>query len=215
MVEYWSGIKRDLQFPKNVDFEFKTDTDLFEFIMCKTVPISLSFSPDGKLFATLATDRKVRVFRFLTGKKTRVFDESLQVFTEMQQQKQQLPDMEFGRRMATERDLEKTDTLRFSNVVFDESGYFLLYATMLGIKVINLHTNRCVRTIGKMENVRFVQLALHQGKAKKAKAALTMEMESIRKPFTSNNRARPHVILSRHPRKTGFTSFSTRQPNLQ
>jgi len=32
------------------------------------------------------------------------------------QQKQQLPDMEFGRRMATERDLEKTDTLRFSNV---------------------------------------------------------------------------------------------------
>ena len=33
MVEYWSGIKHDLQFPKNVDFEFKTDTDLFEFIM--------------------------------------------------------------------------------------------------------------------------------------------------------------------------------------
>jgi len=33
MVEYWSGIKHDLHFPKNVDFEFKTDTDLFEFIM--------------------------------------------------------------------------------------------------------------------------------------------------------------------------------------
>lgn len=33
IVEYWSGIKHDLQFPKNVDFEFKTDTDLFEFIM--------------------------------------------------------------------------------------------------------------------------------------------------------------------------------------
>ena len=32
------------------------------------------------------------------------------------QQNQQLPDMEFGRRMATERDLEKTETLRFSNV---------------------------------------------------------------------------------------------------
>ena len=28
---------------------------------------------------------QVRVFRFLTGKKTRVFDESLKVFTEMQQ----------------------------------------------------------------------------------------------------------------------------------
>ena len=32
------------------------------------------------------------------------------------QQKQQLPDMEFGRRMATERDLEKTNSLKFSNV---------------------------------------------------------------------------------------------------
>ena len=33
MIEYWSGIKHDVQFPKNVNFEFKTDTDLFEFIM--------------------------------------------------------------------------------------------------------------------------------------------------------------------------------------
>ena len=33
MIEYWSGIKHDVQFPKNVSFEFKTDTDLFEFIM--------------------------------------------------------------------------------------------------------------------------------------------------------------------------------------
>ena len=33
MIEYWSGIRHDVQFPKNVNFEFKTDTDLFEFIM--------------------------------------------------------------------------------------------------------------------------------------------------------------------------------------
>ncbi|PFX32217.1 peptidylprolyl isomerase domain and WD repeat-containing protein 1-like isoform X1 [Stylophora pistillata] len=213
MIEYWSGIKHDVQFPKNVDFEFKTDTDLFEFIMCKTFPISLAFSPDGKLFATLAMDRKVRVFRFLTGKKTRVFDESLQVFTEMQQQKQQLPDMEFGRRMATERDLEKTDTLRFCNVVFDDSGYFVLYATMLGIKVINLHTNRCVRTIGKMENVRFVQLALHQGKAKKSKAAVTMEMEASENPSLQSVGPDP-MLFCTASKKNRFYIFSTRQPDL-
>ena len=29
------------------------------YFQCKTIPVSLSFSPDGKLFATLATDRKV------------------------------------------------------------------------------------------------------------------------------------------------------------
>ena len=33
IVEYWSGLKSDVQFPKNVNFEYKTDTDLFEFIM--------------------------------------------------------------------------------------------------------------------------------------------------------------------------------------
>lgn len=213
IIEYWSGIKNDLGFPSNVDFEYKTDTDLFEFVMCKTIPTSLTFSPDGKMFATLATDRKVRVFRFLTGKKTRVFDESLQVFSEMQQQKQQLPDMEFGRRMATERDLEKTDTLRLSNVVFDESGHFLLYATMLGVKVINLHTNRCVRTIGKMENVRFVHLALHQGKPKKAKAAVTMEMEASENPSLQSGGPDP-MLFSTASKKNRFYVFSTRLPNL-
>ena len=37
MVEYWSGVKNDLGFPKNVDFEYKTDTDLFEFIMVSEI----------------------------------------------------------------------------------------------------------------------------------------------------------------------------------
>ena len=32
MVEYWSGQKNDFIFPKDVKFEYKTDTDLFEFV---------------------------------------------------------------------------------------------------------------------------------------------------------------------------------------
>jgi len=32
MIEYWTGIKKDCSFPKNLNFEYKTDTDLFEFI---------------------------------------------------------------------------------------------------------------------------------------------------------------------------------------
>lgn len=58
----------------------------------------LAFSPDGKRFATLSTDRKVRVFKFLTGKLIRVFDETLPRFQEMQQTNQAMPNMEFGRR---------------------------------------------------------------------------------------------------------------------
>lgn len=33
MIEYWSGLKEDCKFPQNVDFQYKTDTDLFEFVM--------------------------------------------------------------------------------------------------------------------------------------------------------------------------------------
>ena len=31
MIEYWAGPTGDYTFPSGVDFEFKTDTDLYEF----------------------------------------------------------------------------------------------------------------------------------------------------------------------------------------
>lgn len=79
MLEYWTGLPSEFKFPKNVHWEYKTDTDLYEFAKNKTYPTSLAFSPDGKKMATIAGDRKVRIFRFLTGKLMRVFDESLTV----------------------------------------------------------------------------------------------------------------------------------------
>lgn len=97
-MEYWTGPKNEYKFPKSVKFESKLDTDLFEFAKNKAHPCGLAVSPDGKRFASLSSDRKVRVFNFLTGKLYRVFDESLKRFTELQQTSQQLPNMEFGRR---------------------------------------------------------------------------------------------------------------------
>jgi len=41
---------------------------------------------------------KVRVFNFLTGKLNKVYDESLAHFSELQQKKQQVPNIEFIRR---------------------------------------------------------------------------------------------------------------------
>lgn len=79
MIEYWTGTPREYKFPKNVNWEYKTDTDLYEFAKCKAYPSSISFSPDGKKMASIGSDRKVRIFRFLTGKLMRVFDESLSV----------------------------------------------------------------------------------------------------------------------------------------
>ena len=61
MLEYWGGPDRSYQFPTNVSFQYKTETDLYEFVKCSTRPCSLSFSPDGELFVTMSTDRKVCV----------------------------------------------------------------------------------------------------------------------------------------------------------
>lgn len=70
--------------------------------------------------------------------------------------------MEFNRRVAMEKEVEKTDCLHLTRLTFDESGHFLLVPTMIGIKVINLVTNRLARLIGKPENMRFLQLSLIQ-----------------------------------------------------
>lgn len=211
MVEYWAGPKHDFRRPKSIQWQYKTDTDLYEFLKCKTVPTGIAFSPNGQLMATLAKDRKVRIFRFATGKLTKVLDESLQTFTELQQNKQQISNMEFGRRIAAERDLEKSDAFSLCNILFDQSGYFVLYSTMLGVKVVNLKTNRCVRVLGKPENARFLHLALFQGTANKPKAAITAAMEASDNPILKNILFDPTLFCTAF-KKNRFFMFTSREP---
>lgn len=66
--------------------------------------------------------------------------------------------------MANERDLEKSDFLGQSNIAFDYSGHFIIYSTMVGIKMVNITTNRCVQIIGKGDNLRPLHVALFQVK---------------------------------------------------
>ena len=37
MLEYWTGPKYDYKFPKNVQWEYKTDTDLYEFAKVRDI----------------------------------------------------------------------------------------------------------------------------------------------------------------------------------
>lgn len=57
---------------------------------------------------------------------------------------------------------QASDALDRQNAIFDESGHFLIYCTMLGIKVVNLVTNRVSRVLGRHENVRFLHATLFQ-----------------------------------------------------
>ncbi|KAA3679279.1 peptidylprolyl isomerase domain and WD repeat-containing protein 1 [Paragonimus westermani] len=159
MLECWSGSVQNYSFPRGLGWEFKSDTDLFCLIGAKTHAINLTISSNGQTLAVLGADRRVRLFRFYTGKLIRVYDESLEQYSKLQQTKQLLPSMEFGRRLAQEKELDRSEFRNSCNLVFDESGHFLAYATLLGIKVVNVTTNRVVRSLGNPENLRFLQLA--------------------------------------------------------
>jgi peptidylprolyl isomerase domain and WD repeat-containing protein 1 len=209
-MEYWSGSDNSYSFPTNVSFDSKLDTDLYDFVKHKTTPISLTFSPNGKLFVCVCHDRKIRVFNFVTGKLQRVFDESLDLFTQQQQVTPQLTNMEFGRRLAVERELERMPSYDLVNAIFDESNNFIIYSTMMGIKVINLVTNKCVRILGKEENVRFLQLTLFQGNVGKKK--FTIEMEVSDNPTLQRDLSDPTIMCTGY-KKNRFYLFSRRDPD--
>lgn len=64
--------------------------------------------------------------------------------------------------MATERDLEKTDFNMLNNILFDCTGHFILYPTLMGIKIINITTNRCINILGSTDNIRPLRIGLFQ-----------------------------------------------------
>ena len=75
------------------------------------MPISLVFSPNYQLFATFCfDDYTIRIFNYKTGKVWKRYIESPTIATEMQQNGTsvvQLESMEFGRRLALEKEISK------------------------------------------------------------------------------------------------------------
>jgi len=80
------------------------------------------------------------VFKTISGKVWRTLNEKLKSVTEIQNRDELLNEMEFGRRMAIEKDLMKSDNFKRSQVIFDETGKFLIYSTLLGIRIISLRS---------------------------------------------------------------------------
>ncbi|KAF8133869.1 hypothetical protein EV363DRAFT_1430397 [Boletus edulis] len=193
-VEFWQPIE-PFELPRNIPdmWSFKSATDLYEFKKAKSIPTCITLSPDSNSFVTFSLpDRQVRIFSFLSGKLTRKYDESLAAIQEMQQAGTavyKVEDMEFGRRLAVERELEMPGPDgripgMWSNVVWDESGAFVIYPTLLGIKVVNTVTNRVARLLGKDEAVRWMNLTLYQGAPAK-KGLTTLAMLASANPYPS------------------------------
>lgn len=177
----------------------------------KSVPSSITISPTGSQFATFSfPDRKVRVFDFASGKLYRTYDESIATITEMQQAGtaiQKLDDVEFGRRLAVERELESPAVRSRINVIFDETGHFILYGSILGTKVINTLTNRVVKVYGREELFRTLNLALYQGQPEK-KGVITVAMAASDNPLLQEAEARDAMLVSTGSGKVRFYMFT-------
>ncbi|TFK24943.1 peptidyl-prolyl cis-trans isomerase [Coprinopsis marcescibilis] len=220
-VEYWQPVEPFL-LPKNVPdlWQYKSETDLYEFKKSKSIPTCITLNPSSSSFVTFSLpDRQVRVFSFLTGKMTKKYDESLEAIQEMQQAGTavfKVDDMEFGRRLATERELELPGPDgrvpgRWMNAIWDESGAFILYPTLLGIKVVNTYTNRVVRLLGKDEVVRFLNLTLYQGAPSK-KALMTLAMAASANPILAEKGQRDPTLVCTGFKKNRFFMFTRSEP---
>lgn len=209
MVEYWQP-GGAYEKPENV-FKYKSSTNLFEFKKAKSVPVSLTLSTDGSRFATMSLpDRKIRIFDFASAQLQRTYDESLQVMEEMQQAGtalQKLDAVEFGRRLAQEREIESPELRDKFNVIFDESGHFILYGSYLGIKVLNTFTNQVVKVYGREEGFRPLALALYQGQPQK-KGVTTVAMAASNNPLLQASESRDPILVATGVGKVRFYMFT-------
>jgi len=209
MIEYWRP-EGTHEKPDNV-FQYKSSTNLFEFKKAKSLPSSITIAPSGQQFATFSfPDRKVRIFDFPTGKLYRTYDESILTLTEMQQAGtalQKLEEVEFGRRLAVEREMENPALQNKINVIFDESGHFILYGSLLGTKVINTLTNRVVKVYGRDEPFRSLNLALYQGQPQK-KGVVTAQMAASANPLLQESEERDPMLVSTGSGKVRFYIFT-------
>ena len=220
MIEYWHTDTYVALKPSDsiVTFEYKVDTDLYDLAKAKTIPTSLVISMDGTSFAITALDQQVRVFRFASGKLRRKYDESLSVFEDAHADNTlQLDNLDYGKRMAVEKEVLASGEGAPSNVVFDASGNFIFFPTLLGIKCINLITNALVRVLGRVENTeRFLSISLFQGVPHKD----TQYQGSVKKKIKLMSETElevptdlvdPILVASAY-KKNRFYTFTKREP---
>jgi len=108
-----------------------------------------------------------------------------------------------------EKEMRKSPAQMLQTVSFDESCNFIVYPSLVGIKVVNIHTNKLVRILGKVEQTeRFLGLALVQGKPmkKKIEAGTAVVDEDQTKEVSD-----PTAIVTAY-KKNRFFLFSIREP---
>jgi len=210
MLEYWSGMGQDFGFPRQSKFDSKLDTDLYELAKNKTHVLNMSLSNNNQMLVTMGDDRKIRMFKLLTGKMMFVIDESLTHYNQLQNVKQVLPSMEFGKKVSVEKELTRTGAYKSNNVIFDESDNFIIYSSLLGVKVVNIVTKSVSRLLAQREHLRTINIALFQGRPKSLSCtANTTEIEASDNPSLTSLGTDPTLVTTAF-KKNRFYLFTNR-----
>lgn len=179
-----------------IRYSSKFDTSLYDLMKKKTYAVALAVSPNGSKFAIYGRDRKVRIVDYATCKTVVTYDERSKVYDSMVQKRAEkvargdkvdpsgIDAIEYGKRAALEREIDDTHVMsggteteavlmrdsgsQLLSLQFDPSGRHILMPTILGIKVINLSTNKCVANVGKADasSLRFLSVCLCSGDAR-------------------------------------------------
>jgi peptidylprolyl isomerase domain and WD repeat-containing protein 1 len=224
MVEYWtpkpddfiedySGKGYSVPDERFVSWSLKSDTDLYEFKKNRTTPCSLEFSRDYSKFVTFDwKTRQIRIFSFKSGKLLKKIDESLEAIEACQKEQSitKMDDMEFGRRLTVEREIDSGHT----SVIFDESGKFIIYPSIWGIKIVNFKTGELKSLVGKSETIRFMNIALYQGAPRK-KQLMTVEMAASDNSVLREAEETDPTLFGTAFKKSRFYIFSRREPDTE
>ena len=107
--------------------------------------------------------------------------------------------------------LQASESAPPSNAIFDDSGHFVLYPTLIGVKVVNVETNKLVRILGQVENTeRFVSISLFQGTPQ-----VHSQLRQLKEDVTmgGNKPAGPDpTLVAAAFKRNRFFLFSNREP---
>lgn len=119
----------------------------------------------------------------------------------------QLDQIDFNKRVGIEKELDEPNLRRRVNVIFDESGHFIIYGSLLDTKVINTVTNKVARVYGKDESFRALHLTMYQGAPDK-KGIVTVEMAASDNPLLQEAETRDAMLVATGLGKVRFYMFT-------
>lgn len=167
--KYWhNNIKDFKQVKRPISlFDSIADTDLSIFLHkedSETITLhDIRISPNGSFFITSSSDRKIRIFHFRTGKLVCCMNESLKSIEERHKTKPLMAYIDFLRKMTIEKEIENSSAFGYQTAVFDQSGLFIIYPNIEGIKIVNWKTGKVVKVLGSEESLRPLCITLFQG----------------------------------------------------